>query len=69
MVTSVEIKVKAAKGGSFLIETMQADEVFTPEDFTQEQISTAKTATEFANNEVLPAAAGIEEKNFKLTRR
>ena len=30
--------------------------------------STAKTATEFAINEVLPAAAEIEEKNFKVTK-
>jgi len=68
MLASVETRVKAAKGGSFLIESIQADEVFTPEDFTQEQISTAKTASEFATNEVLPAAAEIEEKNFTVTK-
>src|SRR5450755_2378438 len=68
MATIVETKVKAAKGGSFLIESIRADEVFTPEDFTPEQISTAKTAAEFATNEVLPAVAEIEEKNFKVTK-
>jgi butyryl-CoA dehydrogenase len=68
MLASVETKVKAAKGGSFLIEALQADEIFTPEDFTHEQISTAKTASEFAVNEVLPAAAEIEAKNFTVTR-
>jgi len=68
MATIVETKVKAAKGGSFLIEAMQADEIFTPEDFTQEQRSTAKTATEFATNEVLPVVAEIEEKNFTVTK-
>src|SRR5580658_8662845 len=68
MATIIETKVKAAKGGSFLIETTLADEVFTPEDFTQEQIGTAKTATEFATNEVLPVVAEIEEKNFEITK-
>jgi alkylation response protein AidB-like acyl-CoA dehydrogenase len=68
MLASVETKVRAAKGGSFLIEAMRADEIFTPEDFTQEQISTAKTASEFAINEVLPAVAEIEEKNFTVTK-
>ena len=69
MPTSVESRVKAArKGGSFLIEDLHAEDIFTPEDFTGEQISTAKTATEFANNEILPAVAEIEAKNFTVTR-
>ncbi len=65
---SVQTKAKAAKGGGFLIEDIRAEEVFTVEDFSDEQVQTAKTATEFAVNEVLPAAAEIEAKNFKVTR-
>ena len=68
MPTSVETKVKAAKGGSFLIDDLHPDDIFTPEDFSSEQIHTAKTATEFANNEVLPAVAEIEAKNFTVIR-
>jgi len=68
MLASVETKVKAAQGGGFLLEDLRADEVFTPEDFSHEQIQTAKTAAEFALNEVLPAAAEIEAKNFTVTR-
>jgi butyryl-CoA dehydrogenase len=68
MLASVEAKVKAAQGGGFLLEDLRADEVFTPEDFSHEQIQTAKTAAEFALNEVLPAAAEIEAKNFTVTR-
>ncbi len=68
MLAGVETKVKAAKGGSFLIEDLRGADVFTPEDFSQEQIQTAKTASEFAVNEVLPAAAEIEAKNFDVTR-
>jgi len=68
MLASVETKVKAAKGGGFLLEDLRADEVFTPEDFSHEQIQTAKTAAEFALNEVIPAAAEVEAKNFTVTR-
>ncbi len=61
-------KVKVAKGGSFLIEDLTAEDVFTPEDFSEEQIHIAKTATDFSTNEVLPAAAAIEAKNFDVTK-
>ncbi|HUB80236.1 MAG TPA: acyl-CoA dehydrogenase family protein [Bryobacteraceae bacterium] len=56
------------KGGSFLIEQRQPQDVFTPEDFSSEHRQVAKTATDFVNNEVMPAAAEIEAKNFALTR-
>ena len=35
------------KGGSFLIEDISFDRVFTPEDFTDEQKMIAKTTEEF----------------------
>ena len=57
----------AAKGGSFLLEERLPHEIFTPEDFTDEQRQIAKTTTEFAVNEVLPQAAEIEAKNFAVT--
>ena len=59
---------KAAKGGSFLIEERQPQEVFTPEDLSDEHRQIAKTAVEFTVNEVLPAADAIEAKNFEVTR-
>jgi alkylation response protein AidB-like acyl-CoA dehydrogenase len=61
--------IKKAKGGSFLVEDSQYRDVFTPEDLSDEQIHIAKTATEFSNNEVLPAAQDIEAKRFDVTRR
>ena len=60
--------VKVGKGGGFLIEDFTGEDVFTPEDFSEEQIHIAKTATDFATNEVLPAAAAIEAKNFDVTK-
>ena len=55
------------RGGSFLIEDLTPGDVFTPEDFTGEQRQIAATAHEFAVNEVLPAAAEIEAKDFAVT--
>jgi alkylation response protein AidB-like acyl-CoA dehydrogenase len=42
------------KGGSFLIEDTVPSAVFTPEDFSEEQIMFAKTAEDFVQNEVVP---------------
>jgi butyryl-CoA dehydrogenase len=69
MSTATFPAVKKAKGGSFLIEDSQHGDVFTPEDLSDEQIQIAKTATEFSNHEVLPAAQEIEAKNFDVTKR
>jgi len=60
--------VKAAQGGSFLIEDRDPQDVFTPEDFSEEQQQIAKTAAEFARNEVMPATREIEAKNFAVTK-
>ncbi len=64
-----DLAVKAAPGGSFLTEGRRPEEVFTPEDLTEEHRQIAKTATEFTLNEVVPAAAQIEAKDFELTRK
>ena len=42
------------KGGSFLIEETAPADVFTPEDFSEEQRMFAKTAEDFVQNEVIP---------------
>ncbi len=60
--------IKKAKGGSFLLEDTKPQEIFTPEDFSEEQRHIAKTAMEFSKNEVLPAAPDIEAKNFDVTK-
>jgi butyryl-CoA dehydrogenase len=56
------------KGGSFLIEERQPDDIFTPEDFSEEHRQIAKTAAGFTANEVMPLSAEIEAKNFAVTR-
>ncbi|WJQ06734.1 acyl-CoA dehydrogenase family protein [Geobacillus stearothermophilus] len=64
---------EAIKGGSFLIEDIPAERVFTPEDFTDEHHMIAKTTEEYVNNEVLPQLEHLENHEFdrsvKLLRK
>src|SRR5467141_3891184 len=55
-------------GGSFLLETRRPDEVFTPEDFTEQQQLIGQTAEEFAQNEIVPNVEKMEHKDFSVTR-
>ncbi len=55
-------------GGSFLLEERNPNDVFTPEDFTEEHLQIAKTAEEFATNEIVPAAEKLEHKEWALAR-
>ncbi len=59
--------VSRPKGGGFLLEDLRPQDVFTPEDFSDEHRQIAKTAAEFTLNEVVPAADEIEAKNFEVT--
>jgi alkylation response protein AidB-like acyl-CoA dehydrogenase len=55
-------------GGSFLIEERTPDEVFTPEDFSEQHLLIAQTAEEFANKEIVPNIEKLEHKDFVLLR-
>ena len=52
----------AAKGGSFLLESPQAADVFTPADLTDDQKLIGQTAEEFVVKEVLPLVKDLENK-------
>jgi alkylation response protein AidB-like acyl-CoA dehydrogenase len=54
------------KGSEYLIGETQAAEVFTPEDFTDEQRQIAETTSEFLQNEILPHIEEIDAGNFDL---
>src|SRR3984957_3049657 len=62
MSTETASPVVAAPGGSFLLETRNPAEIFTPEDLNDEQRQIAATAERFAREEILPAADAIEAK-------
>ncbi|WP_077214635.1 acyl-CoA dehydrogenase family protein [Bacillus dakarensis] len=55
---------KLVKGGSFLIEEVTYDQVFTPEDYNDEQKMIAKTSEDFVINEVLPEVPYLEKHEF-----
>jgi alkylation response protein AidB-like acyl-CoA dehydrogenase len=59
---------KPAVGGSFLIENATPEDIFTPEDFSDEQQEIARTTAEFAEKSIVPRIAEIEAKNFAVTR-
>jgi alkylation response protein AidB-like acyl-CoA dehydrogenase len=51
---------KMFKGAEFLVTVATKDDVFSPEDFTEEQRQIASTAQQFVEDEVLPRAARLE---------
>jgi alkylation response protein AidB-like acyl-CoA dehydrogenase len=55
-------------GGSFLLEERQTADVFTVEDFSEQQQMIGRTTEEFAVNEILPQAEKIEHKDFSISR-
>jgi butyryl-CoA dehydrogenase len=60
---------KRTTGGSFLIEDLRPEDVFTPEDLSAEQQQIAQTTSQFADEQILPAIHEIEAKNFDVTRK
>jgi alkylation response protein AidB-like acyl-CoA dehydrogenase len=54
------------KGGEFLIAETLCSEIFTPEDFSDEQKQMAETTSNFVTNEIMPHADEIEAGQFDL---
>jgi alkylation response protein AidB-like acyl-CoA dehydrogenase len=57
------------KGGAWLIEDATADDVLTPERLTDEHRLIARTAADFARQEVVPAREALEAKDWTVARR
>src|SRR6185295_8654660 len=68
MATDTRVPVVAAKGGSFLTEDRLPGEVFTPEDFSDEQRMIADTAAEYMEKEVVPRLPEIYALKYEATR-
>jgi alkylation response protein AidB-like acyl-CoA dehydrogenase len=54
------------KGGEFLVTEVSCDEIFTPEEFTDEQRQIGETTEQFVENEIVPHLDEIEDQNFDL---
>src|SRR5829696_3967831 len=57
------------KGGAFLIEERTTEEIFTPEDFTEEHRMIAETTRQFVDNEVVPRIPELEKHDWKRARQ
>ncbi len=55
------------KGGEFLLKAIPANDVFTLEDFNEEQKMLRDSAEEFINKEVVPQKERFEKKDYALT--
>ena len=66
--SAVAEQKKLVKGGAFLIEERTPEEIFTPEDFTEEHRMIADTTREFMDKEVVPRIDELEKHDWKLSR-
>lgn len=62
-----EQKLAFRKGGSFLIEDTGPENVFTPEDFSEQHRMIADTTRDFVDSEVMPNVEKLEELNYDLS--
>lgn len=62
-------KTEIRKGGSFILQETKPEDIFTSEDFTEEQKMIASMAAEFIAGEVDPYDEEIEKQNFPVTVR
>ena len=57
---------KLLKGGEYLIVETSSEDVFTPEDFTDEHRQMAETTEQFVENEILPHIEEIDKQKFEI---
>ncbi|MEE4166255.1 MAG: acyl-CoA dehydrogenase family protein, partial [Desulfocapsaceae bacterium] len=54
------------KGGEYLIADCVCEDIFTPEDFSDEQRQFGETTEQFVEKEIIPHLEEIENQNFDL---
>ncbi len=55
------------RGGQFLVKETKCEDVFTPEDFSEEQKMMKEAVIEFNDREIIPHKARFEAKDYALT--
>ena len=55
------------RGGQFIVKETKAQDVFTPEDFNEEQQMMRDSVKEFVDREIWPKKEEFEKKNYDLT--
>jgi len=61
------IEKKITRGGEFVVKETQCENIFTPEDFSEEQKMMRDAVKEFADKEIWSKKEEFEKKNFQLT--
>jgi len=56
------------RGGQFIVKETKAEDVFTPEDFSDEQKMMRDSVKEFVDREIWPKKEEFEKKNYDLTK-
>ena len=53
--------IKSITGGDFLIKEVKCDEIFTPEEWTEEHLMMRQTSIDFVNSRVIPNLDAIDD--------
>ena len=64
---STEKTKSLLRGGQFLVKETACEDVFTPEDFTEEQKMMKEAVMEFNDREIIPHKPRFEAKDYALT--
>jgi len=67
MIENLNKTTELIRGGQFLVKETPCEDVFTPEDFNEEQKMMKDSVKEFIDREVWPKKAEFEKKNYQLT--
>ena len=59
--------METTRGGEFLVKETLCENVFTPEDFSEEQILMRDTVKEFIDKEIYPNKPRFEQKDYGYT--
>ena len=66
----MELKTKSSvKGGEFIIKDSKPEDIFTPEDFSQEHIMMKESVQEFIDREIWPYKERFEKKDYEFTKQ
>src|SRR5439155_1497268 len=68
MATATVLPKSRIQGGSWLLEERSGEDIFTPEDFSEQHKLIAQTAEEFAQKEIIPNIEKMEHKDWGVVR-
>lgn len=61
------IEKDVTRGGQFLVKETKCEDIFTPEDFSEEQLMMKQTVKEFVDKEIWPNKNRFENKDYAFT--